>query len=159
MKSWLSFGVVAMAALGLTLGACATKKAAEAPPHASPTPAATATPTPTLGGTPPKPKKGIFAQILTGFGLKELIFPPKKEVPKALPAHLVGTVKLVNKEEKFVLIDTLTAGNVAAGDHLLCIMNERQTASLKMTSLRNPPFLIADITDGAPEVGDRVYAP
>lgn len=101
----------------------------------------------------------MLQQVFSGFGLLDLIFPPKKEVPKAQPAHLIGTVKLVNKEEKFVLVDTLSASSVATGDNLLCIMDERQTASLKMTSLRNPPFLIADITDGTPAVGDRVYAP
>jgi hypothetical protein len=129
-------------------------------PKPSPTPKAPPTPKPTPDpNEPPKPRKSLVRQIFSGFGLLDWIFPPKKEVPKAQPAQLIGTVKLVNKEEKFVLIDTLTASSVATGDHLLCIMDERQTGSLKMTSLRNPPFLIADITDGTPAVGDRVYAP
>lgn len=157
MKSWISSFAAVTIVLSLALSSCATKST-EPKPQPTPTPtAATAAAAPRA--TPPPFKKNILSQILTGFGLWEKIFPRKKEIPKAQPAHLVGTVKLVNKEEKFVLIDTLTAGQVATGDNLLCIMNERQTATLKMTGLRNPPFLIADITDGTPEVGDRVYAP
>lgn len=87
------------------------------------------------------------------------IFPPKKQVPKATPAHLIGTVKLVNKEERFVLIDTISYSNAAPGTPLLCIMNERQTASLRLNPLRNPPFIIADIDSGNPSEGDRVYLP
>ena len=94
-----------------------------------------------------------------GFGLLQKIFPPKKQIPKATPAHLIGTVKLVNKEDNFVLIDTISYSNAAPGTSLLCITNERQTATLKLSSLRNPPFLIADIADGNPTPGDRVYQP
>jgi len=156
MSSFAAITIV----LSLALSSCATKSTEPKPqPTPAPTAAAAAAPGATPAATPPQFKKNILGQILTGFGLWEKIFPRKKEIPKAQPAHLVGTVKLVNKEEKFVLIDTLTAGQVATGDNLLCIMNERQTAALKMTGLRNPPFLIADITDGTPEVGDRVYAP
>ena len=94
-----------------------------------------------------------------GFGIWQKIFPPKKEIPKAQPAHLIGTVKLVNRDEDFVLIDTVSYSNFAPGSPLLCIMNERQTATLRLNALRNPPFLIADIVDGTPSPGDRVYQP
>jgi len=66
---------------------------------------------------------------------------------------------MVNKEEKFVLIDAMISQNLGAGTVLVCISDQKQTATLRMSTLRNPPFLIADITDGDPSPGDQVFVP
>ncbi len=159
MKHPLShFAVILAASVSLALSGCATKSANPAP---SPAPVAASVAQPAAGAKPPPkgPKPSLLSQALGGFGIWQKLFPPKKQIPKALPAHLIGTVKLVNKDDNFVLIDTISYSNSAPGTPLLCIMNERQTATLKLSSLRNPPFLIADITDGNPSPGDRVYQP
>jgi hypothetical protein len=72
---------------------------------------------------------------------------------------LIGTIKMVNKEDKFVLIDGASFQGAQAGDALVCITNQKETANLRMSTLKNPPFLIADITNGSPSVGDKVYKP
>jgi len=39
------------------------------------------------------------------------------------------------------------------------IQNGIETGSVRMSSLRNPPFLIADIVSGDPSPGDKIYLP
>ena len=46
-----------------------------------------------------------------------------------------------------------------AGDLLVCIRDQKETANLRMSTLKNPPFLIADIASGTPSPGDRVFKP
>ena len=127
------------------------KKAPEAPAATAPVP-----------GTPsatPAPKTSFLGNVFSGFGLTKKLFPPKKQPPKALPIQRIGTVKMVNKEEKFVIIDALVSQNLNTGTVLVCISGQNQTATLRMSTLRNPPFLIADITDGDPSPGDQVFVP
>lgn len=87
------------------------------------------------------------------------MIPHKKKTPTAQAPQLIGTIKMVNKEDKFVLIDGASFQGATAGDALLCITNQKETANLRMSTLKNPPFLIADITSGSPSVGDKVYKP
>ena len=85
------------------------------------------------------------------------IFPKKKQPPVAQPPRLIGTIKMVNKEDHFVLIDAIASGSTQPGDALVCIVNQQESANLQASSLRNPPFLIADIVSGNPSPGDRVF--
>ena len=85
------------------------------------------------------------------------IFPKKAAPPIAEPPRLIGTIKMVNKEDKFVLIDAVSYGGAQPGDVLVCIVNQRESANLRASTLRNPPFLIADIASGSPSPGDKVY--
>lgn len=71
----------------------------------------------------------------------------------------LGTVKLVDQREGYVLIDSQTYSALATGQTLNSIGNDSQTATLRVTADREPPFVIADIVSGAPHVGDRVYSP
>lgn len=64
---------------------------------------------------------------------------------------------MVNKEDQFVLIDMVNYGSTQPGDALICILNQQASAHLRAGSLRNPPFLIADIASGTPSPGDKVY--
>lgn len=85
------------------------------------------------------------------------VFPKKEQPPRALEPHLLGEIKQVNQENGFVLLDASISSAASEGDELLCVADNRQTAVLRMTSLRSASFLIADIASGKPGVGDRVY--
>lgn len=131
-----------------------TATTTQPPSFLRPPPLPTPTPTPA-----PKIKKPLLVQVFSCFGLFDKLFPKKKQPPKAEPAQLIGTVKMVNLDDKFVLIDALVYTPGAPGEPLICIANQRESASLHISPLRKPPFLIADIVSGTPSVGDRVYKP
>jgi len=88
-----------------------------------------------------------------------VIFPVKKGPPTALAPRWLGTVKLVDQHEGYVLIDSPTYSALATGQMLNSIGNDSQTGTLRVTADREPPFLIADIVSGNPRGGDRVYSP
>jgi len=148
----------------LLVGGCATKKAAH------PTPAGAITGAPPTGATgspgpspTPAPKK---APSLTKFlpwkwpsAISGLIVKKKSGPPRAGLPQLVGVVKMVNKDDQFVLIDAYAFQGVQPGDALICLADQRETANLRLSTLRNPPFLIGDITSGSPSPGERVYKP
>jgi hypothetical protein len=73
--------------------------------------------------------------------------------------RLIGVIKTVSREDRFVLIDATAFQGAEAGDLLVCIRDQKETANLRMSNLRNPPFLIADIASGTPSPGDRVFNP
>lgn len=104
-----------------------------------------------------KPKVSLLAKVLYWANPLNLL-PKKAKPPAAQPARLLGVVKMVNLDDKYVLIDAVSQ-NTAPGDLLICIADQQETANLRMSSLKNPPFLIADIASGTPSVGDRVFQP
>jgi hypothetical protein len=135
----------------LALCGCATKS--PKPPDSRQTGTTEAQP------AQPKPKRPFLA---TAFSWLESIptFSPRK--PKAPPAQvprLIGVVKMVDRDDRFVLIDATTFQATAPGDLLICIRDQKETANLRMGNLKNPPFLIADIASGNPSPGDRVFKP
>lgn len=136
---------------GFLLVSCATKPAAG--PEGNPTPAPSPTPAPAAVKSPWFSHVKYVSPI---FWYKK-VFPPKAPPPQAIPPRLVGTVKMVNAADKFVLIDSVGLSAAQPGDVLVCITSQRETASLRASALRNPPFLIADITNGSPSPGDKVY--
>ena len=79
--------------------------------------------------------------------------------PSATPIHWTGVIRLVNEEERFVLIQSQSSSAVTPGEKYLCIRDTTETGVLRMTALKNSPFLIADILSGDPLAGDRVYLP
>ena len=87
------------------------------------------------------------------------LLPRKAKPPPAQVPRLIGVVKTVNREDRFVLIDATTFQGAEAGDLLVCVRDQKETANLRMSTLKNPPFLIADIASGAPSPGDRVLKP
>lgn len=140
----------------------------------TPTPdAATPTPTPKQGNflsntwrklfppkkapTPPaaqrKPQEGFLSRMWHS------VFPKKEEPPVATSPSWIGTVKLVDENAHYVLVDTDTYHPLATGETLIAVGNERETATLRVTADRNPPFFIADIVSGRPMPGDRIYSP
>lgn len=135
----------------LALSGCAAKG------EPKPKPAATPTTQQPQQPPQPKPKVGILTRVLYWTNPLNLL-PKKARPPVAQQPRLLGVVKMVNLEDKYVLIDAVSQ-NASAGDLLVCITNQRETANLRMSSLKNPPFLIADIANGTPTVGDRVFKP
>ena len=104
------------------------------------------------GGEPPK--VGGIAGVLAG--IRNLI-PKKEKPPAAVPARLLGSIRQVNEEGRFVLLDAITPSALQADDQLVTLADKTQTSELKLTSLRSGSFFIADITSGKPGVGDRVF--
>ncbi len=101
-----------------------------------------------------KPKKPWTDSV---FGWTKKLFPKKEKPPTAMPPQLLGQIRQVNPESGFVLIDATVSSAAKPGDALVCIANQQEKADLKLTALRSASFVIADITSGAPSVGDRVY--
>lgn len=148
-------------ACAFLVSACATKEK----PMPSPTSATMAAAAAQTGGssdlqsTDVARKAGFSFVQLSPFYWIGRMLPKKKKPPQALPPRLVGVVRMVNKEDKFVLIDAFASQAAAPGDQLVCIMNQQETANLRMSNMKNPPFLIADIVNGTPSPGDKVYKP
>ena len=77
----------------------------------------------------------------------------KREAAVA-PFRMVGDVSLVNEEMGFVLIDAIQSPR--PGTQLQAFSGSQQeTALLKVSPERKPPFIIADILRGTPHAGDR----
>lgn len=83
---------------------------------------------------------------------------PAAENARRRPARpsTIGKISLVNREQKFVLIE-LQGGRIpTTGVPLQAFSGQMRSASLKVSKERKPPFLIADITDGMPQQNDTV---
>ena len=85
------------------------------------------------------------------------IFPKKERPPRAIEPVSVGIIRQVNVENRFVLMDSTSAVTAPAGEELIAVSDDRQTAVLRMTDLRSASFFIADILAGTPTVGDRIF--
>jgi hypothetical protein len=66
---------------------------------------------------------------------------------------------MVNVAENFVLLESNSAASTVPGEKYTAIRDGRETGILRMTALRNPPFLIADIVSGNPSPGDKFHLP
>jgi hypothetical protein len=83
---------------------------------------------------------------------------PKKTAAAEAPApRLIGTVALVNRDDRFVLIDTGTAPVPTAGTALKTFTAGAESGVVSVGDVRRRPFVVADIVKGSPERGDRVY--
>ena len=83
---------------------------------------------------------------------------PKKDDAKKPAVHrLVGTIVVVNEEERFVLIDTESSSSSDVGTALKSFSNGAETGVLTVSPEHRPPFMIADIVSGTPHKGDQVF--
>ena len=78
------------------------------------------------------------------------------KVPAPAPRR-VGTVMLVNEADQFVLIDTATAHEPAAGTALKTFTGEVESGVVTVGSVARRPFVVADIVSGTPRKGDAVF--
>ena len=92
-------------------------------------------------------------------GLGKFLPKKKPRPPAATPVNWAGTIQLVNTAENFVLIESESATPVLPGEKYLSVQNGRESGTLRMTSLKAHPFLIADIVSGNPSTGDKIYIP
>jgi hypothetical protein len=98
--------------------------------------------------------------LLSGCGGLHLNWPFKrKKPPRAIAkfSQLIGTVVLVSEEPSFVLIDNGSLPPPAAGTVLAINFQGSAPVELKVTSIRKPPFVVADIVKGTPKKGDQVF--
>ena len=103
---------------------------------------------------------GLLAVLLAAqvSGCALLRSRPKKAV-RATPARplLVGTVRLVNDDGHFVLIDSGLSPGPLPGAVLICRAASGETGEVKAGEIRRRPFAIADVVKGTPQVGDQVF--
>lgn len=104
----------------------------------------------------PTQKKASWLQKLNA-----KLFPNKspKKPRKATQPIWMGTVSLVNLEHSYALIDSNTLYAAIPGKSIFAVSPTRETARMRISAEKNPPFFIADIISGTPEVGNRVYSP
>jgi hypothetical protein len=82
--------------------------------------------------------------------------PKQKTAARRVPV-LVGTIKLVNEEGRFVLIDSGMNPGPQPGAVLKSRTASMESGELKAGAIRRRPFAIADVVKGTPQVGDRVF--
>ena len=113
-----------------------------------------------VASTEPKPEAVSVEKKAPAPWLSWLKFSKKTPPPpSATPIHWTGVIRLVNEADRFVLIQSPSSSAVTPGEKHLCIRDKTETGVLRMTELKNSPFLIADILSGDPLAGDRVYLP
>ena len=102
----------------------------------------------------------IFAMLLAAqISGCALLRPRPKKATLATHAKplLVGTIKLVNDDGHFVLIDSGLSPSPLPGAVLTCRTASGETGELKAGEVRRRPFAIADVVKGTPQVGDQVF--
>lgn len=81
-------------------------------------------------------------------------------VPGAAAVRFLGNVRVIGTGGRFVLVEAsaaaVTAG-LANGQTLVCRSARADTATLRVSRERRPPFVVADVDSGTPHVGDEVY--
>ena len=95
-----------------------------------------------------------------------LLHRQRKPVPRAeavvpvevrQPLQRLGMVALVNEEERFVLIDSGALPTPSTGALLASYSGPTLSAQLKASAVRRRPFVVADVLEGAPRVGDDIF--
>lgn len=81
----------------------------------------------------------------------------RKQPEQAVRPRLVGTIALVNVDERFVLIDNGSEFAPPSGAALKSFSGKTETGVLMAGSVRRRPFVIADIVKGTPQKGDQVF--
>lgn len=138
----------------LLLASCAAKKESVPPENPNDAPTLTAD---FVDGPAPSEKKPLIAGI--GSFFSQLLPRKSPPAPVASPVNWAGEIRMVNIAENFVLVESNSPVATIPGEKYLVIQNGIETGAVRMSSLRNPPFLIADIVSGDPSPGDKIYLP
>ena len=95
---------------------------------------------------------------LVGKGLRKL--PWKKKKPAAAQnenvTRIIGTIEMVNPEQRFVLIRAQGRLSIPAGQEITAMDGSGALARLKVSPEKKQDFLTADIVDGNPRAGNVV---
>ena len=85
----------------------------------------------------------------------------RREPPRATRVHpepvRVGTITLVNEDDRFAVVDVGSAGVPPAGTALKVFGDGVETAVLAVGDVRRRPFIVGDIVSGMPRKGDAVF--
>ena len=73
------------------------------------------------------------------------------------PLQRMGVVTLVNEADGFVLIDSGSQPTPAVGARLQSYTARVVSGQLKASVVRRRPFVVADIVEGTPRVGDEIF--
>ena len=103
--------------------------------------------------------------LVLALGLPGCAHHGQKRPPKAQAARpsktvpvMVGTVSLVNEEQKFVMIDSGSGASPTPGVGLKIEGPVGATpVELLAGDVHHRPFTVADIVSGVPKVGDKVF--
>ena len=108
----------------------------------------------------------VLSGLFLGAGCSRLFStrrpPPAtlSNVPGAAAVRFLGNVRVIGTGGRFVLVEAsaaaVTAG-LADGQTLVCRAAGADTATLRVSRERRPPFVVADVDSGAPHVGDEVF--
>lgn len=96
---------------------------------------------------------------LIGKGMSKLPWKKKKKQQSGKDddaSRLVGTVEMVNPEQRFVLIRTHGKLAIGAGQELTVMDPSGAQSKVKVSIERKLDFLTADIIDGTPRTGSMV---
>lgn len=149
----MQFKVAALAiAASLLMSSCATKTTQRETPDNSTALEAALVDQPIDSG-----KKSPLADL--GSFFSKILPRTTPQPPAASPVQWAGEIRMVNIAENFVLLESISAVATIPGEKYLAVQNGRETGVVRMTSLRNPPFLIADIVSGDPSPGDKIHLP
>ena len=106
----------------------------------------------------------IAAIVFAGSGCatwKKMKVLPHRETKRATAVHpapqRIGTITLVNRSEKFVLIDTGLAPAPSVGTALKSFTGETASGVVTVGNVNRRPFVVADIVQGSPTRGDAVF--
>ena len=83
--------------------------------------------------------------------------PPKATAVRGANPERVGTILLVNEDERFALVDFGTRDVPEKGAALKVFGDGAETAILAVGDVRRRPFVAADIVKGMPRKGDVVF--
>ena len=104
------------------------------------------------------PLSPLLATICLGFSACAIHRTPDISAPIKAPAPApvaIGRVSMVNEELGFVLVQT--SQTPEAGTPLQVRSKEgKEIAILKVSTAQKPPFVIADVMKGKPQVGEVV---
>lgn len=81
-------------------------------------------------------------------------------IPSATAVRLLGNVRVIGTGGRFVLVEAsvvAVAASLADGQTLVCRAAGADTATLRVSHERRPPFVITDVANGEPHVGDEVF--
>lgn len=81
-------------------------------------------------------------------------------VPGAAAVRYLGTVHVIGTGRRFVLVQASVAAVAAGltdGQTLVCRVSGADSATLRVSRERRPPFVVADVASGEPHVGDEVF--
>ena len=85
------------------------------------------------------------------------LLPQRKVKAVAVEPRRVGTITLVNEDERFVLIDTGMAAAPTVGTALKSFTGETASGVVAVGNVNRRPFVVADIVQGVPKKGDAVF--